>query len=228
MVKIGIIFGSNVLFDLTRLKKKIVKTSFGKTTFYVKKNLYILPRHGIKHGVPPHKINHKANIAALKKAKVDFIIGVSSVGSLKKNISPGSIVIPHDYINFCNVQTFFDHKIVHVSPGVDEGLQKLLLNAASKLRISVHRSVYVQTHGPRLETKAEINMLKHFADVVGMTMASEATLAKEIGLRYASICSVDNYANGLTPKELSFEDIKKIAQNNTNTLRKLLSKVFVG
>ena len=89
----------------------------------------------------------------------------------------------------------------------------------------VGNGVYVQTRGPRLETKAEVKMLDSFGDIVGMTIASEATLARELDVKYAAICSVDNYAHGLVSKELDFEDVKEIAEKNSARVEKLLTKV---
>ena len=101
-----------------------------------------------------------------------------------------------------------------------------MIDIASWNKIRVRESgVYAQMKGPRLETKAEVRMLAHFADIVGMTVASEATLACELGLKYAAICSVDNLANGLSKSRLDFEDVKDNAKKNAATVDQLLHKI---
>ena len=226
MTKAGLIFGSNVLFDTSKLKEKTVSTEYGDVELYEHKDLLVTCRHGKNANIPPHKINYRAIIAAFAKENIKSIIGVSSVGSLKKNIKPGSIVTPYDYINLGDIPTFFDDEIRHVLPELDENLRKSILVAAERLRIDVFEGIYFQTKGPRLETKAEISVMKQFADVVGMTMASEATLARELGLRYASICSVDNYANGITDEKLDFDVVKKRAKQNSAKIKSVISEVF--
>jgi len=190
-----------------------------------KKGIVFLQRHG--EGVPPHKIDNKKNILSLKEQGAEAIVGLSSVGSLKWGIKPGSIVIPHDYINLKNIRTYYDLESVHITPGLDEDLRKDIIDAAEKINLNVVKNgVYIQTIGPRLETKAEVNMIKNYADVVGMTMANEATLAKEQGLRYASICSVDNYAHGITDEEVTYEGIKKDQEKNKEKIERLLSELL--
>ena len=192
---------------------------------FKKKGVIFLNRH--QGDKPPHKINHKNNILSLKKKGVETIIGVCSVGSLKKSIKPGSIVIPNDYINFFNIQTFYDNEIKHITPSLDENLRKKIIKTAKKAGIKIfNKGVYFQTIGPRLETKAEINMIKHYADIVGMTMANEADLAKELGVKYAAICSADNYANGISEEKLNFAEIKKMQKRNKAKIIKLINNLL--
>jgi 5'-methylthioadenosine phosphorylase len=147
-------------------------------------------------------------------------------GSLKKAIKPGSLVIPDDYLSFSVIPTFFKDRIIHITPALDESLRASIINAARKGRIKiVPTGVYVQTAGPRLETKAEIGILKNYGDIIGMTLASEATLAQEIGLGYAAICTVENYANGLSKAPLDFDNIAKEGVKHSINELSLLSKV---
>ncbi|UCE72862.1 MAG: MTAP family purine nucleoside phosphorylase [Methanomassiliicoccales archaeon] len=200
-----------------------IDTPFGIVQMLVENDLALIPRHGIETKVPPHRINHRANIFALKEKGITKIIGVNSTGSLKKNIAPPTILIPHDYIGLWNAVTYHDDKIVHVVPGLNENLRQSLISQAKKYGLEAHeKGVYIQTTGPRLETKAEIIMLSNFGDVVGMTMASEATLAIELGLGYASICSVDNYAHGIIEASLTNEMILDNARTNGERIRKFL------
>jgi 5'-methylthioadenosine phosphorylase len=170
-----------------------------------------LARHGPAHRVPAHRVNHRANLWALKEAGADRILATSSVGSLKVPIRPGTFVVPHDFVAFWDIPTYFDEEVKHVTPSIDEALRKVLLAAARTVKArAAPKGVYVQATGPRLETKAEIAFFKTLGDVVGMTVASEATLASELGIPYAALCSVDNYAHGLTAKPVTFREIREM------------------
>lgn len=226
---IAIIGGTGLKSNFGEFKEKEIATKYGKAFVFLGKDVVFIQRHYTKEKkeIPPHRINHRANIFALKKLKVDFIISTSSVGSLKKKIKPKSILIPDDYINFWNIPTFFDEERVHITPCLDESLREKIIEIAKKLKIPViKKGVYFQTSGPRLETKAEISLIKNFADVVGMTMGSEATLANELNLKYASICQVDNYAHGIVARELDFRKVMKDAEKTRERLIKLLKGVI--
>jgi 5'-methylthioadenosine phosphorylase len=230
MSPIGIIAGTS-LFQINFLggtkeeggvKKLKVETKYGivdvqvqlpfrlatTTEHNIEAEVVFIPRHGKKSNIPPHKVNHHANMMAFKELGVEKVISVTSVGSLKQDIKPKSLIVPHDYIGMWNIPTFYDDKIVHVTPSLDKELRKSIVEVAKSMRIDIiPTGIYFQTTGPRLETKAEIKMMKDYADVVGMNMASEATLAAELGLRYANISTVDNYAHGVTEAELSYKKI---------------------
>lgn len=228
---IGIICGSSLLRERIKGKKasfgkkEKVKTPFGEVELLKKGNAFLIQRHS--DNTPPHMINHKANIAALKEKGVKEIIGICSTGSLKKEITPPSLVIPDDYINWGKIHTFFDNERKHITPRLSERVRKRLLKACKKTNLKIHKKgVYFQTRGPRLETKAEIRILKDYAHVVGMTMASEATLAKEMGIHYAGICSVDNLAHGITEKPLTEEEIGKSIEKNGKEMKKLLEELI--
>lgn len=226
--RLGLIGGS-IFFDgfLEDLKPVTVKTDFGEIEVLADNEIVYVQRHGKSNNIPPHKINHKANIMAFKELGVKKVIGICSVGGVSKKMRPGSVTIPEDYINFSNVQTFFDKEIKHITPGLDEDLRKKIIETAKKDKFPVLRwGKYFQTRGPRLETKAEISMIKRFAEMVGMTMGSEATLAKELGLEYAAICSVDNYGHGLEKKPLKEEEIAEFRKKNMAKIKKLIVKII--
>ncbi len=184
-----------------------INTSYGTVVAYrVKfpdgKEFLFIPRHGKGHDVPPHRINHHANIMAAKLSNVRMVIGVNAVGSLRQEIRPGDIVLPVDFIDFTKrIWTYFEDKVVHadMTEPYSHRLIELLKEVCEKHGFNVHtRKVYVCTTGPRFETLAEIKMYRVLgADVVGTTSAPEATLAKEQGLEYASLCVVTNYAAGM-------------------------------
>lgn len=228
MKRIAII-GGTALFGAEIFKgarEKEIETPYGSAFLKIKNDFILLPRHG-KGNIPPHKINHQANLFALKELDVKQIIGINSTGSLKVEIPPGSILIPDDYINFGPVNSFYDYKIVHIIPSLDDDLRRVIISFASNLKIEIiDRGVYVQTQGPRLETRAEIRMLRNFGDVVGMTMASEATAAKELGLAYASVCSVDNYCHGLVDEPLESEQILATSKINQERIISLTNGII--
>jgi 5'-methylthioadenosine phosphorylase len=220
----GVGFFDNERFKEAELNE--VETEYGPSEIFELEGIVFLPRHGMKNKVPPHMINHRANLAALKEKGVTQIIGMNSVGSLKRDIPPPSILIPHDYINLWDIATFHDDRIIHIVPGLDEKLRITMISKAKELGIVVaERGIYIQTTGPRLETKTEISMLKNFGDVVGMTMANEATLAKEIDMAYASICSVDNFAHGIVDESLTNDKILANAMVNGEKIRDFIFKI---
>ncbi len=182
-----------------------------------------LARHGADHRIPPHRINHRANAWALRELGATAVIATASTGSLKKTIHPGSFVVPDDYVAFWSIPTYHDDDVVHATPGLDPKLRDRLVSAGKATRASVRtRGVYVQTSGPRLETPAEIRHFATLGDVVGMTMASEATLASELGLPYAAVCSVDNYCNGIVERPLTFDQIRATQERTVEGLRRLI------
>lgn len=186
--------------------------------------LLFLPRHGAGHTIPPHRLNHRANLWALKELGATHVLATASTGSLKKAIRPGTFVVPHDFVSFWQIPTFHDEDVHHATPALDEGLRDALYNAAKRAKAAVRaRGVYVQTSGPRLETPAEIAHFATLGDVVGMTMASEATLASELGLPYACLCSVDNYGNGIVERPLTYKEIQKTQARNEGLVREILA-----
>ena len=217
----GTVFAERGFIGRTRK----VETEYGDATVVEKDGLFFIQRHG-GGGVPPHRINHRANVRALKDLGATVVIGVGSSGSLKRDIPVGSIVVPDDCMSFGQLPTFHDEDICHVVPALDEKLRVNILAAAKKAGVKViDGGVYAQTHGPRLETKAEVRMLKRYADLVGMTLASEATLCSEINLPYAAICSVDNLAHGLAKKEPDFAEIKKKSAENAVKIKKIMENI---
>lgn len=186
-----------------------------------------LARHGAEHRIPPHRLNHRANLWVVKELGATAILATASTGSLKKAIRPGSFVVPHDYVAFWAIPTFHDDDVVHATPGLDDRLRDMLVTGGKAAGASVRtRGVYVQTSGPRLETPAEIRHLATLGDVVGMTMASEATLASELGIPYAAICSVDNYCNGIVERPLTFEQIRATQARNADALRGIVEQAL--
>ena len=199
---------------------------YGKAIFMKSGNTYFVNRHGISHDVPAHKINHAANMTLLASLGVKTVIGAYSVGSLKADIHPGTIMIPDDYINLWLTSNVFDETVKHITPKLSDALRIKLIEEGRKIDPEIlDKGVYYQTRGPRLETKAEVKMISSFADVVGMTMGQEATAAQEAGLEFAALCSIDNYANGITEKDISEAEIRRLAKVNSDKVKEIIISV---
>jgi 5'-methylthioadenosine phosphorylase len=218
---LGIIGGTSLLFSsLPGLEKRTVSTPFGPADTLVG-DIVMLMRH--QHGLPPHRINYRANMAALALSGVDRIIAFGSSGSLKTQIEPGSLLIPTDYISMTDIPSVHDHFIEHVRPELSRDLSEQLSALVPSAQFG---GVYVQTRGPRIETMAEVQALSAIADVVGMTLASEATLACELGMRFAALCTVDNYANGLGGDVLTYEHILSTSREHRARTDEVVMKII--
>ena len=218
---LGIIGGTSLLFaELPDLKKTEIATPYGPAELYLG-DIALLLRH--QHGMPPHRINFPACISALAIAGVDRAVAFGSVGSLKKSIRPGSIVIPDDYVSTAPVPTIHNHSQEHVMPAIDAGLSAEISACIPESQIG---GTYVQTAGPRIETQAEVRALSAKGDLVGMTVASEATLCNELEIPFSAICMVDNYAHGIGDDELSYEQILNFARANTKKTEMILERII--
>jgi 5'-methylthioadenosine phosphorylase len=219
---LGIIGGTSLLFStLPKLAKQQFATPFGSAGLLLGDHLVMLMRH--QDGIPPHRINHRANLAALALAGVTEIVAFGSSGSLRPKIAPGSLLIPTDYISLTDIPSIHDHAIEHVRPELSPELVTRLAALVPEAR---HRGVYVQTRGPRIETEAEVKALAWVADVVGMTLASEATLACELRVRFAALCTVENYANGLGDEVLTYERMLEVAKLHRDRNEKILTTII--
>ena len=153
------------------------------------------------------------------------MLATSSVGGLKVELKPGTLVVPEDHLCTYPGPTFFDEEVIHIVPALTSDLRRTLVRAARKLKEPiVDQGVYVQTAGPRLETKAEVRWYAYGGDIVGMTMAHEAALAQELGLPYACLCRVDNAAHGLGAQELTMEEIFERAKDTGGRAQRVLLK----
>lgn len=220
LLVLGIIGGTSLLFaDLPPLAKTTVATPFGKAEVHTGAFALLL-RH--QHNLPPHRINYRACLAALAILGVDTVVAFGSAGSLKPEIPPGSIVIPNDYLSVTDIPSVHECTIDHIRPELDANLVRTLGELVPEARMG---GVYAQTRGPRIETVAEVRALARAADVVGMTVASEATLARELGMRFAAICTVDNYANGLGEETLTYEHILETSRANRLRTEEILTTI---
>jgi 5'-methylthioadenosine phosphorylase len=207
MTSLGIIGGTSLMFaSLPKLEKQVVRTPYGGVEVLTG-DVTILLRH--QGNNPPHRINFCANMAALAILGIERVVSIGSSGSLKQEIKPGSVMIPDDYMSMSDIPSIHNHAISHVMPEISKHLIVQLADKFPEARLG---GTYVQTRGPRIETIAEVKTLAKFADIVGMTVASEATLACELGMDFAALCTVDNYANGLGSEVLSYDHIVETAR----------------
>ena len=181
-----------------------------------RRQLVFLPRHGQGHKLPPHNINYRANLWALKEAGVTHILAVNAVGGIHPAMAPGTFVVPHQIIDYTygREQSFnfvtegYVNHIDFTQPYSQSMRQQLIASLLSANLPFQSQGVYACTQGPRLETAAEILRLQRDgSDLVGMTAMPEAALARELGLEYAALCLVVNWAAGLASEELSIDDI---------------------
>lgn len=230
MERLGIISGTIHLQGMKifeNLKETELETEFGKALVSLSDTIAFIPRHGkdLRHYILPHLINHRANLKALKDLGIKEVVGVNSTGSLKKKLRPGMIVVPDDFLVLSATPIAIYEKAFHITPTLSHDIRKKCIEAAHDCGINIiDGGIYWQTAGPRFETRAEIRMMSQFADLVGMTMASEAVISQELGLAYAALCSVDNYGHGLDEKELTLEDILLNARRNTDKILKIIAR----
>ena len=174
-------------------------------------DLVALPRHGFDRGVPAHLVDHRANLRALSELGCGRVLALGSVGSLRDDLEVGSLLCPDDFYAPETAPSFYDDPRGHSVPGFDPDWRRNLLKTWKERTETelVDGGVYAQTIGPRFETPAEVRALARVADVVGMTLAGETVLAREAGLAYAAVCSVDNLANGIADQALTVEEYRR-------------------
>lgn len=237
---LGIIGGSGLyqMEGLTNVREESVDTPFGspsdKLVFgEIKgKKLVFLPRHGKGHRILPSEINYAANIYALKVSGVKKVISVSAVGSLKKEIKPGDMVIVDQFFDFTKNRksTFFGGGIVaHVSMAepVCPYLRKILIESCKNLNVACHEGgTYICIEGPQFSTKAESFFYKNNGfDVIGMTNATEAKFAKEAELCYATIAMATDYDCWHEEEEnVTADMIIKILLENAEKAKKIIKE----
>jgi len=196
------------------------------------RDLIFVPRHGVAHATPPAQINYRAQIAALKKIGVQAAIGVCAAGSLRTDLRPGTLVILSDFVDLTKhrTDTFFDDAagpVVHTDlthPYCPE-MTAALVRSCTNVGVDFESSgVYVGVEGPRYETPAEIRLYASWgADVIGMTNIPEVVLAREAGLCYAAIAVVTNLAGGLSPTELSHDEVRSAMTSSSQRLKDILA-----
>jgi 5'-methylthioadenosine phosphorylase len=239
-IAIGIIGGSGIydpaILEDVELRK--VHTPFGRTSSlisvgYLKdKKVAFVPRHGLRHQIPPHRIPFRANIWALKKLGVERILSPSAVGSLREDYKPSELVLLDQFIDRTKWRndTFYEGgQVCHVSladPFCAE-LRKIFFNTAKDLNFPIHETgTYVCIQGPRFSTRAESLLFRSWkADVIGMTVYPEVALAREVEMCYSSLAMVTDY-DVWADKPVSTSDILTTMSKNVEHFKKLVVEVI--
>lgn len=223
---------------LQNQQEKRVETPYGEARLFLgevetpagAKPLVFLPRHARNHSIPPHLINYRANIWALHSLGVRDIIAVNAVGSLLREVPPGSIVLVDDFLDFTSGRehTFFtggEAGVQHtdMTHCYAEDWQRQIKAAAERAAVPlVEGGVYVCVQGPRFETRAEIRAFARLGGTIsGMTGVPEVTLANELGMKYGSLAMVTNYACGLADK-VTHAEVTELMSANADKLAKIL------
>ena len=197
--------------------------------------IIFLARHGNPHSIPPHMVNYRANLWALKEQGVQRVIGVNAVGGITGEMHPQKIAIPNQIIDYtwARKHTYFEEgleQVTHVdfTHPYNETLRQALIAAAEKLDLDfIGGGTYGTTQGPRLESAAEIRRLqKDGCNIVGMTGMPEAALARELSIDYACIALVVNWAAGIHDETITMEMIEKNLGDGMNQVLQLLGRVL--
>ncbi|MCL6610892.1 MAG: S-methyl-5'-thioadenosine phosphorylase [Peptococcaceae bacterium] len=233
-VKTAIIGGTGV-YDpriLSGVREEKITTPYGTVKAvvgsYRGREIAFMARHGADHSVPPHLVNYRGNIAALRELGVKNIFATAAVGSLNPEMKPGQFVFVDQFLDFTKGRpsTFVEEGVVHLdmTDPYCPGLRSLLAGSAEKLGLEFHRGgVYVCAEGPRFETAAEIKMFRLLGgDLVGMTSVPEVVLAREAGICYATIAMVTNFAAGISPNKLSHQEVVEMMAENAERLKGLI------
>jgi len=239
MAKVGIIGGSG-LYGMEGIEieeERSLLTPFGEpsSNFLVGRldgaDVVFLPRHGKGHRLSPSEINYRANIFGMKLLGVDAIISVSACGSLKEEIKPMDFVVPDQFIDRTKggrAVTFFEGGIIAHAPFADPvspELTEILTAAIGELGLTVHcGGTYVNMEGPQFSTKAESNLYRSWGmDIIGMTNMSEARLAREAEISYATLAAVTDYDCWHASHEsVTVEMIIENLNNNIANAKKIL------
>jgi 5'-methylthioadenosine phosphorylase len=229
------IIGGTGVYDPALLEnphQESIETPYGTAVVtlgeYRGKSVAFLPRHSTGHRLSPHRVNYRANIWALKMIGATQVFATAAVGSLRRDIEPGTLIIVDDFLDFTKSRptTFFEEgTVVHVdlSDPYCGRLRTALHETAQRLGLRITMGgTYVCTEGPRFETPAEIRWYQSLgAAVVGMTTVPEVVLAKEAELCYATVCMVTNYAAGISETPLTHEEVIAVMQQNVDKIRRL-------
>lgn len=233
------IIGGTGIYDAghnTTVKK--VKTKYGEVELDIinidGEDIVFLARHGKGHSVPPHLINYRANMMALKELGVKYVYATAAVGSCNENYAPGDVVLIEDFIDFTKSRpvTFFEggnEPVRHVDMGDPycKNMREKFYKTSKEYNLEIKGdAVYVCTEGPRFETAAEIKMYKSLGgDVVGMTNVPEVVLAKELGMCYSTIGIITNWCTGISG-EIALHDIQGAMNRNKEKITEIFIEIF--
>ncbi|MFA0730553.1 MAG: hypothetical protein LKKZDAJK_001215 [Candidatus Fervidibacter sp.] len=241
LMRWGVIGGSGVspLAKGQGWQRRIVATRYGEAVCFVGrwagKEVVFLPRHGEGHTVPPHRINYRANVLAMRKLGVQAVLATAASGALRRHLSPGTLLLPDQLLDLTSQRprTLFEGEgapVVHVdltSPFCPT-LRERLKRVAEELGIAVmDGGCYVCGEGPRYETAAEVRALAQLGgDVVGMTAGTEAALFREAEICYAVVAIVTNWGAGISPQPLSHAEVTAMMEQRLPILLPLFERVI--
>jgi 5'-methylthioadenosine phosphorylase len=200
---------------------------------YAGRKVAFIPRHGKGHRIPPHRINSRANIWALKELGVKRVIAPTAVGSMKYEYRPGDFAVPDQFVDFTKSRqyTFYDGgQVCHISiaePFCPE-LRSIVLEYANKLRYNVHpKATYICIEGPRFSTRAESQFFRETvkADIIGMTLVPECSLAREAEMCYVSIATITDY-DVWTELPVSSKEVIEILNRNAEKSKRLIAELI--
>lgn len=238
-LSIAVIGGTGVYGPgwLSNARPEKISTPFGEVTVRLGKSqdkeVVFVSRHGEEHNVPPHLVNYRANIWALKNMGVRNILATAAVGSLNPAMKPGDLVFTDQFLDFTKTRahTFIEQGGLHpdMTAPYCAALRHMLSEAAGSLNLKFHpKGTYVCTEGPRFETPAEIRLFQKIGgDLVGMTGVPEVSLAREAGICYACSAVVTNFAAGISTTVLSHQEVVAAMEKYQDNLRRLLSQVLI-
>lgn len=240
MLTIGVIGGTGVA-DLTEAMPAdhTETTPYGEVSLQVaesgvgtdRRRLVLLSRHGPERNLPPHRINYRANIQALKQMGCSAILSTAATGSLRKDWPPGSLVLINQFLDFTKsrVSTFYENDLrqpIHVdmTEPYCPRLRGLIKEVADLMALPLaDGGTYVCAEGPRFETPAEIRMFAQLGgDLVGMTQVPEVVLAREAEMCYANVSIVTNFAAGILPQPLTHHEVLEVMERELPRLTQLL------
>ena len=241
---LAIISGSGLttLSNLDVSRREVVRTPYGEPSGALVfgqicgRPAMFLPRHGYGHTIPPHLVNYRANMHALEASGATRVISVASVGGIRADLGPGTLVVPDQIIDYTwgremTFQSGGDGPVIHVdfTEPYDGAVRAQMLEVARRIGETVFDgAVYATTQGPRLETAAEINRMQgDGADIVGMTGMPEAGLARELEVPYAALCVVANWAAGRGDSRhgIKFEELEAVLQEAMTRVRRIIEGV---
>lgn len=239
-IKIGIIGGSGLskMGIIKNIEEIEVNTPFGKPSDKITLgkiegvNIAFIPRHGKGHAIPPHKVNYRANIFALKECGVEYLISTAAVGSLKKELKPLDFVIADQLIDRTakRISTFFEDGIVAHVGFADPFcpiLSKIAFEKTKEEGVITHRGTYICMEGPQFSTRAESNLYRSWnVDVIGMTLATEAKLAREAEMCLCGILTVTDYDCWHDEEEdVSVTSVVEVLKKNDERMASVIKRI---
>lgn len=239
MSEIAIIGGTGLtsLASLEITRREMVRTPYGEPSgpltygMLCGHDVVFLARHGYGHTIPPHQVNYRANLWALKNIGVERVVAIAAVGGIRADLKPGCLTFPDQIIDYTwsRHNTFFENGgdgVKHIDftwPYCEELRQQLIQAASSAGLNASDKATYAATQGPRLETAAEVDRLERDGcDIVGMTGMPETALARELELCYAACAVVANMAAGRGEGEITLQEIEQNLVNGMGKVGQLL------